>query len=142
MQESERMELSESEDEDSLYEELVAMAIDKSIKKVIEDAEAQLLIDVQKLKNSLEDPSKEDWRDVQSDTSNDMFGGDAMSIFTSMETLCPNDLECEEYKEDSEEDSEEEEVSSYDSDSDEMIAETEKDNERSRLVTREQLMVH
>jgi hypothetical protein len=116
------------------------MAINKSIKEAIEAADAQLLIDVQKLKNSLGDPREEDRRDVQSDTSSNMFDGDAMSIFTSMETLCSNEFEGSE--EGSEEESEDEEVSSYDSDSDEMITETENDSKWTRLVTREQLMVH
>jgi hypothetical protein len=110
MHESERMELSKSEDEDSLYEELIAMVIDKSIKEDIEEAQVQLLIDTQQLKNFLDDPSQEDRHDAQSDTSSNMFGGDAMSIFTSMETLCTNDLE---YEEEYKEDSEETEVSLY-----------------------------
>jgi hypothetical protein len=138
MHESDRMILSESEDEDSLYGEMVAMAMDKSIKEAIAAAEEQLLIDVKKLKNCLDDPPKEedDSRDVQSDTSSDMFGGDAMSIFTNMDPICPNDYEYE----GSEEDSEESEASLYDSDSDAMIAEN--DSKWTRLVTREQLMVH
>jgi hypothetical protein len=142
MHESDRMILSESEDEDSLYGEMVAMAMDKSIKEAIAAAEEQLLIDVKKLKNCLDDPPKEedDSRDVQSDTSSDMFGGDAMSIFTNMDPICPNDYEYEGSEEDSEEDSEESEASLYDSDSDAMIAEN--DSEWTRLVTREQLMVH